>query len=263
MSFRDQYKPTEGKLLKKYGAKTIETEGAMRKMANGGSCVIKKAGGGGVMGEPDGDEPFSGDLEGDAPRHRADRAKPKGNTTVNIIVGKGGPDAQPPMPPMPPAPPPAPPMAGPPGPPPGMPPMPMRAAGGRIKKADGGKISEDSKREISRLEEENRPSALKAAGKLAAGAALGVLARKGLGRMMGSAPGGLDKTASGVLGAVGASNIDKDSDAKMVANQREIDRMKAGRAKDGMEDRARGGRMTAGADSGVGRLQKAKMHEKD
>lgn len=234
MSFRDQYKPTEGKLLKKYGAKTNETEGAMRKMASGG-CVIKKAGGGGVMGD-DSDEPFSSDLEGDEPSHRADR-KPKGNTTVNIIVGKGGPDAPPPMPPpMPAGPPPPPPMAGPPGPPPGpphgMPPMPMRAAGGRIKKEEGGGV--------------DKPDGKKVLG--AAGAATtGVGAGKYLHEMTRPGGGSLrGKLVGAGLGALGLGLGAKSMESK------------------DKSDRASGGRMTAGADSGIGRLQKAKMQkEKD
>ena len=250
MTFRDQYKNTESKLLKKYGAKSNETDGAMRKLASGG-CVIKKAGGGGVMGD-DSDEPFSSDLEGDAPSHRADR-KSKGNTTVNIIVGKGGPEAQPPMPPpMPAGPPPPPPMAGPQGPPPG-PPMPMRANGGRIKKEEGGgvKLSAERQAYAKKKDAEAEAASTNGAGAaLTAGAGLGLLGSKSH----------FLKALGTSLGTIGTYEAGKKTLERSAA-RKEADWARSGKADDGREDRAKGGRMTAGADSGVGRLQKAKMQK--
>lgn len=104
------------------------------------------------LGEPDGDEMGVDDGGLGSPRMDRPGLKPRGNTTVNVMVQPAKaelPPLPPPTmvrPPLPPAPPPMPPpMAG--GPPGSMPPggmplggsppiMPMRKSGGRVKMPD-------------------------------------------------------------------------------------------------------------------------------
>lgn len=151
--------------LKSYGAKGSMSDaadkygcGGVTKRAFGGR-VHKQAGG--SIGDAE-ESALHEPMDGEAPKPRMDK-KPRGNTVININVGKPGQDAvapppPPPMPPPPMAPPPPPPMAGPPmpppgmgpppmgGPPPGMPPRPFKS-GGRIanlgKYAQGGKVKDD------------------------------------------------------------------------------------------------------------------------
>lgn len=243
-SFRDMAKSSADKKMKMYGASSDEVSSKVNNAEKYGcGGPIKKADGGSV-GSQDLDE-----MDGGMSKHRGDRGAKKASTTVNIIVGKGPDAVGAPM---------ASPAPMPPGPMPGPAAMPpMRKYGGRVAKADGGSISEDSKREIKRLQEENQPRALKAVGQMALGATMGVLGAKGLGRAFGSRARTFDKAALGGAGAIAAAK-DTENANNLVSTQREIDRLKAGRAEDGKEDRKNGGRvnLTGGADSGIGRLEK-------
>ena len=119
-SFRDLAKTSAQKKMKMYGVSSDETSASVNNAQKyGAGGCIKKADGGSV-GSTELDE-----LDGERGRSRADRGgMKKSSTTVNIIVGKGGPDASGPMAgaQMPPAPMPMPAPGG----------MPMRKHGGRV-----------------------------------------------------------------------------------------------------------------------------------
>lgn len=207
-----------------------------------------------------------GKVGGATSRPRLDRparSKAKGDkkgTNINIVMmpKEGGPTPPPMMGPPAGGPPPSPPM-----PPPGAggPPMPpMRASGGRVadckeavhahdkqmhkgqgltklkiggkvKRADGGRISDDSKREAAKLRDQATDRTGRAAIHGAIGTALSVLPRTGgrAGHLMGRALG---------VGNLGAAADD------YLAGRRastEADRIERGQAEPGREDRKRGG----------------------
>jgi hypothetical protein len=150
----------------------------LKKYAGGGACGMsnhrrKFAFGGAVGGDPfsaaAGDAGLGGDPIGDLGMLEGEdfnapdlsRSKPKANNisiTLNVAPPAGGPPPMPPPPPMPMAGPPGPPPGGPPpgagGPPgalpgsagmPGALPLPMRNAGGRVTRADGGQVKDESR----------------------------------------------------------------------------------------------------------------------
>lgn len=236
-SFRDMAKSSAEKKMKMYGAKDNEVSSSIKnaqKYQDGG--CIKKADGGSV-GSEDLDE-----MDGGMGKARMDRGGKKASTTVNIIVGKSGPDAGA-------MPPPSIPMGGPPPMPAGPAPMPpMRASGGRVGKADGGAISKERTEYAKTKEAEAKDAGAKGgASALAAGIGLGLLGSKShFGKALGTS-----------LGSVGAYETGKKTIEKGMAGK-EARWARSGLAEEGKEDRAKGGRvhLTGGADSGIGRLEK-------
>src|SRR6187549_878564 len=119
-----------------HGARCYATGGRVPEDISDEGSLPKVTGG---PGKADG-----GMIDGGKAKKRLDRPS-RSPVSVNVIVAaKDKPEPStitPPlgaMPPAPPMPPPAAPPMG--GPPPGMPPMPMRKHGGRVNKADGGRI---------------------------------------------------------------------------------------------------------------------------
>lgn len=180
------------------------------------------------------------------------KAAGKGKTNINVVVmqkpdATAGAGAGPGGPMMP--------MPGGPGPGPmpdaGGPPPPMRKHGGRVhmkKRADGGPtISNDSKLEAYRLRKEADKDNTGTKNFVDTQVPLGV----GIGTMLGAR--GKIAKGIGALGALyGASNLNKAKERidTKAARDDEIDRIEAGRAKPGEEDRKRGGRVSK-SDSAV------------
>lgn len=213
-----------------------------------------------VTGGPK-DEGISG-IDGGRSKPRLDRAAKKpAATNVNIIVTSGKPDATPatPVPPVP--------MGGAPVPPPGpmpAPGVPMRASGGRVNKADGGKVLEDGEGPggVGGYMKRRAGRALKEAGKDAA-YGLGAI---GAGHVLAPSTGG-----ASLLGgyAVGGQNLgralSKTGDATLKAMsagkfQKMKERPDDSEEKASREKRKHGGRVEGGAGGGLGRLEKAKSY---
>lgn len=188
----------------------------------------------------------SGTVEGMAAKPRLDRpGRAKGKkggkegkgATVNIVIAGGkGPGGPPPMA----GPPPDMPMPPPPG--PGGPPMPMRksggavgkfAKGGRVKREGGGRISEDSKREIERIEKDT-PRGLGNLNALSMGVGTGAALAKGMPKPV--------RALGALVGAFGAKKTIDDT-KQMFSDTDEVSRLKKGKVKDGEEDRKSGGRV--------------------
>ena len=216
--------------------------------------------------------------------------KKDAKTNINVIVAPSAPkEAGPgPMPPMAGPPPGGPPMP-PPGAGPGGPPMPMRASGGRVsdckgltklkigskvkKRADGGStISEDSRREASRLRKDDSDLSVWPLAKDAMIAGIGSMihgaSKKLPGRALGRAFQGLGAAGGALDVGMGTKGfLDKRSEAR---------RIERGEAEPGKEDRKHGGKVCraeggsvgglsnkdGGAGGGLGRLAKVKDYGK-
>jgi hypothetical protein len=176
-----------------------------------------------VSGGVEGDDDMG--VEGGRAKPRLDRAgSKKSPVNVNVIVTSSKPEPTPAIP-LPNAGPPMPPPA-PPG-PPGMPPMPMRASGGRVNRADGGKVKGKPGTQSGDVEESTTMKAE---------------------RIGQSFVGGL------VGGPYGAYKAYKN------ATEPNIRDVVADKARMKLQERKDGGRvnMKAGAGGGLGRLEKAK-----
>lgn len=276
------------KLLGDYGGKSgsgpaarqhYATGGAVKGYATGGSPALSEgmSAAGGAPAKPSLARPGR-----KMPGKGGAKKKSAGKTNVNVIIASppakeagamppalgAGPVGPPPGPPMPP------PGAGPGGPP--MPPMRANggrinnlgkyAHGGKVKREEGGRISEDSKREADKLSKDaagkeisgfvrGGVSALLGAATLAGGRALG----KGL------------RTVTGIGSAGEGLTAAKDySDAGKM--RKDAAALRAGRVKDGEEDRKSGGRvcrdgggpvgLPGGSGGGLGRLAKIKKYGK-
>ena len=199
--------------------------------------------------------------------------KKDAKTNINVIVAPSAPkEAGPgPMPPMA-----GPPPGGPPMPPPGAggPPMPMRASGGRVsdckgltklkigskvkKRADGGRISQDSRDEAKRLRAED--AGRSSGWTLPGGVGAGLLAAGGRKtRLLGA---GLAGYAAGKMADHFSHDMKKGDPLK------EADRIEKGQAEPGREDRKSGGAVgglsnkDGGAGGGLGRLAKIRKYGK-
>lgn len=109
---------------------------------------------------------------------------------------------------------------------------PARASGGRVCKAEGGSISEDSKKEVKRLRDEASSDTGKAAMNAGIGAAL--LGTTGMGKVAKGVNRAITGANFGLAGMGGASALHK---------KQEADRLEKGMAESGKEDRAKGGRV--------------------
>lgn len=119
---------------------------------------------------------------------------------------------------------------------------PGRKAGGRVCKEEGGRISEDSKREAARLHKEADEKGTGASAEVMKGFP-GVLAGAAL---QGLSKGRLGKTAGTLLGGASAlSGIGAGAQSKYdgIRARREARRIEKGLVKEGEEDRKSGGRV--------------------
>jgi len=232
-------------------------------------------------------------AHGGPAKARLDRPAPAkggrvGKTTVNIVIADKGKQDQP-MPPMmppqgaaplPPPKPPMPPMGGPPGMPPGagMPPgMPMRKAGGRVaKKSDGGSLS--STRTFREGIDYSDPDSDKNYHNKGSRGALDEAidyARSKSDRSMGDGPtrynaalkrkaGGRIKSgpawAEGLKNGTPVEHSPGKNDTKLIDHSRaKLTRKTGGRIE---ASDAKGPKMTAGADTGKGRLEKTALQKR-
>ncbi len=234
---RELAKSSMMKKLQRLGA-----HGSLKQAHKAEHAPRKYADGGAVAGDPVGGMAAKPRL--DRPSRKAGKGGKGKGTSVNVIImpkGDAGPKPDMPMGPM--AGPPPGPMPPMPPPGPGGPPMPMRKHGGRIKRDDGGRISDDSKLEAYRLRKEADKDSTEMKNFVEVQAPAGV----GLGTMLGAGKGRwLAKGIGAGLTALGASNLGRANDRinAKVARDKEIDRIEKGQVKEGEEDRKRGGKVS-------------------
>lgn len=186
----------------------------------------------------------------------------KGAVNVTVVMAPKPDKAAATDMPMPPMPPPGamPPM--PPGPPPGGPPMPMRASGGRVKKADGGDVSDPVP---AYLRDRMADKKLSARGnEVAAGIGAGTA-------LVTKSP--IAAAIAGASGLTGWAERKSAKNLKRGAKAFEATGLPGRPSRDDDEERASGGRVggknlvaksgfQAGAGGGLGRLEKTKDAKK-
>lgn len=237
-SIRDEGIANRTSRLKKFGGSTQEE---VSRVLNSG--IPERASGGAVRSRA------TGGVVGDAMSSpRLDRKSPgkkkAATTNVNVIIAPQGDGGAPPAGGLvgagpPPMAPPGPPMG-----PPGGPPLPMRKAGGRVKKADGGPVSDY----LRGKEKDAKVS------RAIYGLGAGIT---GAGAIADPEPVSKLALGAGAVGYAGLAKREHDKSKRMGAAADKFDAtgLPGGPDKDA-EERKAGGRVHDGAGGGKGRLEK-------